>query len=147
MVLTNDLLLNSKSQTLRNEIPYVNKNLVGKLAKKFVIVDNARFHSTTKASNSGTNNNNNKAQETNENQFDFENNKSSEVFNSENNAEGDHVEDHKQYRIEEIEFEYQESANNLDDDKLAEIIVDLSYSNDPEASKVAQAIESYSNYQ
>ncbi|CAG8476913.1 5649_t:CDS:2 [Cetraspora pellucida] len=43
----------------------------------------------------------------------------------------------------EIEFEYQESENNLDDDEIAEIITDLSSSNDPEASQIAQAMKKY----
>ncbi|CAG8610466.1 17157_t:CDS:2 [Racocetra fulgida] len=43
----------------------------------------------------------------------------------------------------EIEFEYQESENNLDDDEVAEIITDLSLSDNPEVSKIVQAIERY----
>ncbi|CAG8726476.1 32674_t:CDS:1, partial [Racocetra persica] len=35
-----------------------------------------------------------------------------------------------------IEFEYQESENNLDNDKVAEIITDLLFSNNPEVSEI-----------
>ncbi|CAG8752124.1 12539_t:CDS:2, partial [Racocetra persica] len=39
----------------------------------------------------------------------------------------------------EIEFEYQESKNNLDDNKIAEIITDLLLSNNLEVSEIVQA--------
>ncbi|CAG8700264.1 26917_t:CDS:2, partial [Racocetra persica] len=43
----------------------------------------------------------------------------------------------------EIEFEYQESENNLDNNKVAEIITDLLLSNNSEVSEIVQTIERY----
>ncbi|CAG8655244.1 18197_t:CDS:1, partial [Racocetra persica] len=43
----------------------------------------------------------------------------------------------------EIEFEYQESENNLDNDKVVEIITNLLLSNNLEVSEIVQAIERY----
>ncbi|CAG8783180.1 3141_t:CDS:2, partial [Dentiscutata erythropus] len=100
----------------------------------------------SESSNSCIDNNNNEAQETKKNQSDLENNESGEVPNLEDDgilldvSETGILSDVSET---EMEFEYQESENNLDDDKLAEIIVDLSYSDDAEAFKVAQAIERY----
>ena len=41
----------------------------------------------------------------------------------------------------EMELEYQDTDNNLDDDEVADIIANLSFSIDSEASKIAQTIE------
>ncbi|CAG8438760.1 17478_t:CDS:2 [Cetraspora pellucida] len=105
-------------------------------------------HSTPEASNSHS-----MLEASNPHIDNIENNESDEISNPEDNDGGisnpeddDGISNPKNNGDAsevEMEFEYQESENNLDDDEIAEIITDLSSSNDPEASQIAQAMEKY----